>query len=72
MVVAVRKAFSDHVTELQREITAVRMDVVTPDFALAIKGLSKLESIQDKLDTALANAKIAADQQAADLRTKLN
>lgn len=70
-VEAARKAFASHVTELQREIAGVRLDVPTPDFAGAIKGLKTLASIQDKIDTALANGKIAADQQAADLRTKL-
>ncbi len=70
-VVAARQAFADHVTELQREISGVRLDIVVPDFAGAIKGLKTMTSIQDKLDTALANGKIAADQQAADLRTKL-
>ncbi|MEI7375637.1 YqaJ viral recombinase family protein [Dickeya chrysanthemi] len=70
-VVAARKAFADHVTELQREISGVRLDIVVPDFAGAIKGLKTMSSIQDKIDTALANGKIAADQQAADLRTKL-
>ena len=66
-----RKAFSVHVTELQREIVGLRLDVVMPDFAGAIKGLKTLSSIDDKLDTALANGKIAADRQASDLRTKL-
>lgn len=70
-VEAARKAFATHVTDLQREIRSVRLDVITPDFAGAIKGLKTLASIQDKIDTALANGKIAADQQAADLRTKL-
>lgn len=70
-VVAARKAFADHVAELQREISGVRLDIAVPDFAGAIKGLKTMSSIQDKIDTALANGKIAADQQAADLRTKL-
>lgn len=68
---AARKAFSTHVTELQREIVGLRLDVVIPDFAGAIRGLKTLSSIDDKLDTALANGKIAADRQASDLRTKL-
>jgi len=44
---------------------------VMPDFAGAIKGLKTLTSIDDKLDTALANGKIAADRQANDFRAKL-
>lgn len=66
-----RKAFADHLAELQREISGLRLDVLAPDFAAAIKGLKTLASVQDKIDTALANGKIAADQKAADLRTKL-
>ncbi len=68
---AARKAFSSHISDLQREIRGVSLDVAIPDFAGAIKGLKTLTSIQDKIDTALANGKIAADQQASDLRTKL-
>lgn len=70
-VVAARQAFTDHLTKLQCEINGLRLDVPAPDFAAAIKGLKTLSSIQDKIDTALANGKIAADQQAADLREKL-
>lgn len=70
-VIAARKAFADHVAELQREISGVRLDIAVPDFAGSIKGLKTMSSIQDKIDTALANGKIAADQLAADLRTKL-
>lgn len=68
---AARKAFTAHVAELQREITGLRLDVVMPDFAGAIKGLKTISSIDDKLATALANGKIIADRQAADFRKKL-
>lgn len=68
---AARKAFTAHVADLQDTITGLRLDVATPDFAGAIKGLKTLTSIDDKLDTALANGKIAADRQANDFRAKL-
>jgi putative phage-type endonuclease len=71
-VMAAIKSFQDHVAELQREIRSVVFKVEVPDFTGAIKGLKTLASIQDKLDTALANGKIAADQQAADIRTKID
>lgn len=71
-VMAAIRAFEDHVTELQREIRGVVLKIAVPDFTGAIKGLKTLASIQDKLDTALANGKIAADQQAADIRTKID
>lgn len=68
---AARKAFTAHVSDLQSTLTGLRLDVAMPDFAGAIKGLKTLTSIDDKLDTALANGKIAADRQANDLRAKL-
>lgn len=68
---AARKAFAAHVSDLQGTITGLRLDVPMPDFAGAIKGLKTLTSIDDKLDTALANGKIAADRQANDFRAKL-
>lgn len=70
-VTAAREAFTSHVAALQQEIQGLRLDVPMPDFGAAIKGLKTLASIQDKIDTALANGKIAADQAAADLRAKL-
>jgi len=69
-VEAARKAFAAHIDELQHEIGGLRLDVPPPDFAAAIKGLKTLASIRDKLDTALANGKVAADRQASDLRAK--
>lgn len=68
---AARKAFTVHVADLQAEITGLRLDVVMPDFAGAIKGLKTMTSIDDKLATALANGKIVADRQAKDFREKL-
>jgi predicted phage-related endonuclease len=68
---ATRKAFAAHVSDLQSTLTGLRLDVAMPDFAGAIKGLKTLTSIDDKLDTALANGKIAADRQANDFRLKL-
>ena len=63
--------FSAHVAALQSEIADVRLTVLTPDFGGAIKGLKTLASIDNAIGVAMANAKIAADQQAADVRAKL-
>lgn len=68
---AARKALAVHIADLQATVTGLRLDVPMPDFAGAIKGLKTLTSIDDKLDTALANGKIAADRQANDFRAKL-
>ncbi|WP_051528672.1 YqaJ viral recombinase family protein [Microvirgula aerodenitrificans] len=68
---AARGAYTAHVAGLQEGIVGLTLAYQMPDFAAAIKGLRTLTSMQDKLDTALANAKIAIDLQAADLVTKL-
>ena len=69
---AARKAFADHLFDAQRDLDGLRLDIVAPDFAGAIKGLKTLTSIDDKLATALANGKIVVDRQAKDVRAKLD
>ena len=63
--------FAAHVAALQSEIADVRLTVLTPDFGGAIKGLKTLTSVDNAIGVAMANAKIYADQQAADVREKL-
>ena len=70
-VAAAKDVFSAHVAALQSEIADVRLTVLAPDFGVAIKGLKTLVSIDNAIGVAMANAKIAADQQAADVRAKL-
>jgi putative phage-type endonuclease len=67
-----RKRFSAHVAALQAEIPGVSLVIAQPDFGGSIKGLKTLASIQDRIDTTLANGKIAADAYAKDMREKLN
>ena len=63
--------FAAHVAALQSEIADVRLAVLEPDFGGAIKGLKTLTSVDNAIGVAMANAKIYADQQAADVREKL-
>jgi putative phage-type endonuclease len=63
--------FSAHVEGLESETRPIQLNVARPDFAGAIKGLKKLSAMQDAIDTALANGKIAADTVAKDVRIKL-
>lgn len=67
-----RQKYADHVAALNAELGEVSIVVPAPDFVGAIKGLKTIASLYDKLDTALANGKIAADAAAKDLRTKLD
>ena len=71
LVTAATQAYAKHVAGLQAEITAVKFLPPAPAFGEAIKGLKTLSSIKDRLDTALANGKITADAEAADVRQKL-
>ena len=64
--------FAAHIDALQAEIADVRLTVLAPDFGGAIKGLKTLSSIDNAIGVAMANAKIAADQQAADVHAKLD
>lgn len=67
-----RQKYADHVAALNKELGDVSIVVPAPDFVGAIKGLKTIASLYDKLDTALANGKIAADAAAKDLRAKLD
>lgn len=56
-VMAARQAFDKHVAACQLDIKGVRLIVPMPDFGGAIKGLSSLASIDDKLTAALIAGK---------------
>lgn len=64
-------AFSAHVEALEAETRPIQLNVPRPNFAEAIKGKRNYTSMQDALDTALAQGKIEADAVAKDLRAKL-
>lgn len=67
-----RQKYADHIEALNNALGEVSIAVPAPDFVGAIKGLKTIASLYDKLDTALANGKIAADAAANDLRAKLD
>ena len=65
-----RHAFTAHIAALETEITPLRLQLQQPDFAGAMKNKRTLGSLRDAVSTTLANAKIAANTQAADYRAK--
>ena len=71
MVLAGKTAYAEHVVALEAEIQPIRLNLVSPNFAEAIKGKRNYTSMQDAVDTMLATAKIDADAQAKDVRAKL-
>lgn len=64
------RAYIDHVAALEAEIAPIRLQLPAPDFAGAMKAKRTLASLHDAVGTTLANAKIAANTQAADYRAK--
>lgn len=65
-----RRAYAEHVAALETEIAPIRLQLAMPDFAGAMKAKRTLASLHDAVGTTLANAKIAANTQAADYRAK--
>ena len=70
-VLAARRALDVHIADLNGELAPMRLQPVAVDFAGAIKGLRSIASMQDALDTALAQGKIEADAQARVIRTNV-
>lgn len=66
-----RDAYENHIQSLKEETRGLWADVRMPDFVGAAKNKRSMASLKDAVDTCLANAKIAADAAAKDLRAKL-
>ena len=66
-----RLKFADHLAAIEAEIKPIRLVYQQPDFQGAIKNKRTLASVHDAVDSALANAKIATDATAKDIRAKL-
>lgn len=71
VVLVARQALTEHIKALEEEIRPARINIAPVDFAAAVKGKRTLASLQDAVDTALAQAKIAADAQAREIRGRL-
>lgn len=65
------KALSDHVAALNARIGRPYMPAATADFGGAIKGMRSFDSMQNAVDTVLANAKIAASATADRIQTNM-
>jgi predicted phage-related endonuclease len=71
IIVKARNAYSDHVDALRAETEGALVVMAQPDFAGAAKGKRTVASIQDAVDTVLANAKIEAGASAKRIRANL-
>ncbi|WP_027730038.1 YqaJ viral recombinase family protein [Variovorax paradoxus] len=65
------KALADHIAALNTRLGKLYMPAVPVDFGGAIKGMRSFDSMQNAVDTALANAKIAADSAADRIQINL-
>ena len=64
-------ALADHMTALNTRLGRSYMPATSVDFGGAIKGLRTFDSMQNAVDTALANAKIAANETADRIQLNL-
>lgn len=65
------RALDDHVAALNAEIAPMRVPVQRPDFAGAIKGLSSIDSMNDRLDRELSARKIDVEAAARRIRENI-
>lgn len=64
--------YADFVTELNKGISVqLSLKLACPDFAAEIKGVKTLESMQSRINSALANGKVEATTLANDVKSKL-
>lgn len=71
IVAAGMKAFADHVLALNNRIGRPYMPAIPVDFGGCVKGLKSLSSMEEKVATHLANAKIAANDVADRIQINL-
>jgi predicted phage-related endonuclease len=71
IIVKARTAYDQHEKDLIKETGGPWIVLRQPDFAGAAKGKRTVASIQDAVDTVLANAKIDADASAKRIRANL-
>lgn len=67
-----RAAYAEHLVGCHQHLGGIRMTwLAQPDFSGAGKGKRTVRTLREAVDTALANAKIAADAAARDVQNKL-
>lgn len=72
LVNAASGMFQDHIRKLNERLREVYMPPIDAGFPEAIRGLKSIESMNDKLDTAFRDAKLAANEMADQMEANLN
>jgi predicted phage-related endonuclease len=71
-IMKAKVAYADFVTELNKDIPVMlSQQLVCPDFATAIKGVKTIETMQSRINDALANGKAEATTLSNDVKAKL-
>lgn len=71
IVMKAQKDFADHIASLNASLGKPYMPAIAADFGAAIKGLKTIASIQNAVDTTMANAKVAAGEAFAKIQRNL-
>jgi predicted phage-related endonuclease len=71
ILLTAKAAYEKHIADLKKETEGAWTVLPSPDFAGAAKGKRTVASIQDAVNTLLANAKIEADASAKRIRANL-
>lgn len=70
MISAAQQSFINLISTLEKDTVPIKLNIPMPNFAEAIKGKSKYDSMQDAISTLVANSTISANQIAMDIREK--
>lgn len=71
IVTSAKMAFNTHVQRMEVELKGIRLQIAPPDFAGAIKGLSSVASMEERLTAALLEGKAQADTLASRVNENL-
>lgn len=71
IVLGGKAAFAAHVGDLNREIAPIKIRLPEPDFGGGIRGLKSLASMEAKVSSELAQAKVHANEIARETRARL-
>lgn len=70
-ILKAKQDWAEYLRGLETELKTIRLDVETPDFASAVKGVRTIAGLHSKVNDALAAGKAQANTLAQDIRNKL-
>jgi len=70
MIQSAQISFGNLITALEKDTAPIRLNIAMPNFADAIKGKSKYDSMQNEISTLVANSTVEANRVAMDVKYK--